>query len=62
MQKMIDNSWSGVSPKDYDILLNDYQRDFGSKGANEFIKAINSTYQSTIPQLVATSYEGVVFP
>ena len=30
--------------------------------ANEFIKAINSTYQSTIPQLVATSYEGVVFP
>ena len=30
--------------------------------ANEFIKAINSTYQSTIPKIVATSYEGVVFP
>lgn len=30
--------------------------------ANEFIKAINSTYKSTLPQLVATKYPGVVFP
>lgn len=30
--------------------------------ANEYIKAINSTYGSTIPQLDATKYKGVVFP
>lgn len=30
--------------------------------ANEFIKAINSTYGSTIPQLNASMYKGVAFP
>lgn len=30
--------------------------------ANEFINAINSNYQSNIPQLVATSYSGIIFP
>ena len=30
--------------------------------ANEYIKAINSTYGSTIPQVDATKYKGVVFP
>ena len=30
--------------------------------ANEFIKAINSQYGSTIPQVDATKYKGVVFP
>lgn len=30
--------------------------------ANEFIKAINSTYGSTIPQLNATKYKGISFP
>jgi len=30
--------------------------------ANEFIKAINSTYGSSVPQLDATKYKGVVFP
>ena len=30
--------------------------------ANEFIKAINDTYQSTIPQIDATKYPGVIFP
>ena len=30
--------------------------------ANEFIKAINSKYGSTIPQIDATKYRGVVFP
>jgi len=30
--------------------------------ANEFIKAINSTYSSSIPQVDATKYRGVKFP
>lgn len=30
--------------------------------ANEFIKAINSTYQSIIPAINATKYPGVIFP
>lgn len=30
--------------------------------ANEFIKAINTTYQASIPQLDATKYRGVIFP
>ncbi len=30
--------------------------------ANEFIKAINTTYSSTIPQVDATKYRGVIFP
>jgi hypothetical protein len=30
--------------------------------ANEFIKAINSKYGSTIPQIDATKYRGVAFP
>lgn len=30
--------------------------------ANEFIKAINSRYGATIPQLDATKYRGVIFP
>jgi len=30
--------------------------------ANEFIKAINSTYRSTIPQVDVTKYRGVIFP
>jgi hypothetical protein len=30
--------------------------------ANEFIRAINSKYGSTIPEIDATSYKGVVFP
>jgi hypothetical protein len=30
--------------------------------ANEFIKAINATYNSTIPQVDATKYRGVIFP
>ena len=30
--------------------------------ANEFIKAINQTYSSTISQLDVTKYRGVVFP
>lgn len=30
--------------------------------ANEFIKAINSTYGSTLPQVNANSYSGVTFP
>lgn len=30
--------------------------------ANEFIKAINSTYGSTIPQLDATKFKGIIFP
>jgi hypothetical protein len=30
--------------------------------ANEFIKAINLKYGSTIPQLDVTKYGGVVFP
>ena len=30
--------------------------------ANEYIKAINKTYGSTIPQVDATKYKGVVFP
>jgi hypothetical protein len=30
--------------------------------ANEFIKSINSTYGSTIPQVDATKYRGVIFP
>ena len=30
--------------------------------ANEFIKAINTKYQSTIPQADATKYKGIVFP
>ena len=30
--------------------------------ANEFIKAINDTYQSTVPQIDATKYPGVIFP
>lgn len=30
--------------------------------ANEFIKAINDTYQSTIPQINATKYPGIIFP
>lgn len=30
--------------------------------ANEFIKAINSTYKSTLPQIEATKYSGVIFP
>lgn len=30
--------------------------------ANEFIKSINKTYSSTIPQIDATKYPGVIFP
>jgi hypothetical protein len=30
--------------------------------ANEFIKSINATYGSTIPQVDATKYNGVTFP
>lgn len=30
--------------------------------ANEFIKSINSTYGSTIPQVDATKYRGIIFP
>jgi hypothetical protein len=30
--------------------------------ANAFIKAINSKYGSTIPQVDATRYKGVAFP
>ena len=30
--------------------------------ANEFIKAINNTYGSTIPQVDATKYRGILFP
>jgi len=30
--------------------------------ANEFIKSINTTYNSTVPQIDATKYPGVVFP
>lgn len=30
--------------------------------ANEFIKAINTTYKSSIPEIVATKYSGVIFP
>ncbi len=30
--------------------------------ANEFIKAINKTYNSTIPQVDATKYRGIIFP
>ncbi|HWY38180.1 MAG TPA: hypothetical protein VNY73_06445, partial [Bacteroidia bacterium] len=30
--------------------------------ANEFIKAINTKYTSTIPQVDATKYRGIVFP
>lgn len=30
--------------------------------ANEFIKSINATYGSTIPQVDATKYRGVIFP
>ena len=30
--------------------------------ANEFIKAINSTYNSSIPEIIATKYSGVIFP
>ena len=30
--------------------------------ANEFIKAINAKYGSTIPRIDATSYQGVAFP
>ena len=30
--------------------------------ANEFIKAINSKYGSTIPQVDATKYRGIIFP
>ena len=30
--------------------------------ANEFIKAINDTYQSSIPHIEATKYPGVIFP
>lgn len=30
--------------------------------ANEFIKAINSTYGATVPQVDVTKYKGVVFP
>jgi len=30
--------------------------------ANEFIKSINAKYGSSIPQLNATGYKGVVFP
>ncbi len=30
--------------------------------ANEFIKAINNTYSSSIPQVDATKYRGIVFP
>lgn len=30
--------------------------------ANEFIKAINQKYKSTIPQVDATKYRGVIFP
>ena len=30
--------------------------------ANEFIKSINTTYNSTIPQINASKYPGVVFP
>ena len=30
--------------------------------ANEFIKAINNTYQSTIPEIDATKYPGIIFP
>jgi hypothetical protein len=30
--------------------------------ANEFIKAINRTYKSSIPEIIATKYSGVIFP
>ena len=30
--------------------------------ANEFIKAINNTYRSTLPQIEATKYSGIIFP
>lgn len=30
--------------------------------ANEFIKAINSTYKSSLPQVDANKYSGVKFP
>lgn len=30
--------------------------------ANEFIKAINLTYKSTLPQLEVTKYSGIIFP
>lgn len=30
--------------------------------ANEFIKAINITYKSTLPQIEATKYSGIIFP
>ncbi|MHB8259234.1 MAG: SGNH/GDSL hydrolase family protein [Bacteroidia bacterium] len=30
--------------------------------ANKFIKSINATYQSTIPQVDVTKYRGIVFP
>ncbi len=30
--------------------------------ANEFIKAINNTYQSSIPEINATKYPGIIFP
>ncbi|HEV7621337.1 MAG TPA: hypothetical protein VGO09_06385, partial [Flavisolibacter sp.] len=30
--------------------------------ANEYIKAINKTYGSTIPQVDATKYKGIIFP
>ena len=30
--------------------------------ANEFIKAINNTYKSTLPQVNVNSYSGVTFP
>jgi hypothetical protein len=30
--------------------------------ANEFIKAINNTYNSSIPEIIATKYPGVIFP
>jgi hypothetical protein len=30
--------------------------------ANEFIKAINKTYSSSIPQIDATKYKGIIFP
>jgi hypothetical protein len=30
--------------------------------ANEFIKAINKTYNSSIPQVDATKYRGIIFP
>jgi hypothetical protein len=30
--------------------------------ANQFIQAINTTYGSTIPQVDATKYRGILFP